>query len=63
VGTKKEELFDIGIELYDEELYKYALMVFDECIQHGIKKDTNYYKLANCLIKEIQKNQDKINNS
>jgi tetratricopeptide (TPR) repeat protein len=47
---KKEELFDFAMTVYNAELYKNALMVFDECVQQGIKLDTSRYKLANCLI-------------
>jgi tetratricopeptide (TPR) repeat protein len=47
---KNEELYDLGTKLYDIESFKYALIVFDECVLKNIKLDTSNFKLGICLI-------------
>lgn len=44
------ELFDIGIRLYEQENYEKAEIVFKECVRLDIKPDTSSFKLGNILI-------------
>ena len=49
--TKKgNDLFDLGIRLYDLEINDKAELVFKECLKQNIKPDTSAYKLGNTLI-------------
>jgi tetratricopeptide (TPR) repeat protein len=51
MATKKgNELFDLGIKLYDFEINDKAEIVFKECIKQSIKLDTASYKLGNILL-------------
>ncbi|HMU46973.1 MAG TPA: ribonuclease E inhibitor RraB [Chitinophagaceae bacterium] len=51
MNTKKgDQLFDLGIKLYDYEINDKAEIVFRECIKLSIKPDTSAYKLGNSLI-------------
>lgn len=49
-SKKGNELFDLGIRLYDLEINDKAEIVFKECIKQNIKNDTASYKLGNTLI-------------
>lgn len=53
MATKKgNDLFDLGIRLYDFELNEKAELVFRECLKQNVKTDTSAYKLGNTLINE-----------
>lgn len=49
-SKKGNDLFDLGIRLYDLEINDKAEIVFRECIKQNIKTDTASYKLGNTLI-------------
>lgn len=50
IATKKgNELFVIGIKLYDLEINDKAEIVLKQCLQQNIKPDTAAYKLGNLL--------------
>lgn len=49
-SKKGNDLFDLGIKLYDLEINDKAEIVFRECIKQNIKTDTASYKLGNTLI-------------
>jgi tetratricopeptide (TPR) repeat protein len=51
-AKKGNELFNLGIRLYDLEINDKAELVFKECISRSIKPDTAAYKLGNTLIAE-----------
>jgi len=52
-ATKKgNDLFELGIKLYDLQKNGKAELVFKECIKQQIKSDTAAYKLGNTLIAE-----------
>jgi tetratricopeptide (TPR) repeat protein len=58
MATKKgNELFDLGIKLYDLEINDKAELVFIECLKQKIKPDTSAYKLGNTLINENKAQQ------
>jgi tetratricopeptide (TPR) repeat protein len=44
-----EELFQLGIKLYDLEIYDKAEIVFGECLEKNINSDIVSYKLGNML--------------
>ena len=53
MATKKgNDLFDLGIRLYDFEINDKAELVFRECLKQNVKPDTAAYKLGNTLINE-----------
>lgn len=47
---KNNDLFDLGIKLYDFEINDKSELVFKECIKQNIKPDTASYKLGNTLL-------------
>jgi tetratricopeptide (TPR) repeat protein len=47
---KGDDLFQLGIRLYDLKINDKAAVVFSECIRQHIKPDTASYKLGNTLI-------------
>jgi tetratricopeptide (TPR) repeat protein len=50
VATKENsDLFKLGVELYDLELYKNAIIVFKLCIDRNLNKSESLYKMGNCL--------------
>ncbi|MBO9683895.1 MAG: tetratricopeptide repeat protein, partial [Flavisolibacter sp.] len=49
---KGNDLFNLGIELYDLEINDKAELVFRECLKQKIKPDTSAYKLGNTLVNE-----------
>ena len=49
-AKKGNELFDLGIKLYELEINDKAGIVFKECVKQNIKPDTSAYKLGNVLI-------------
>jgi tetratricopeptide (TPR) repeat protein len=52
MSTKKgNQLFDLGIKLYDLEIDNRAETVFTECIRLNIKPDTSLFKLGNVLLR------------
>lgn len=57
---KGNELFDLGIKLYDLEINDKAELVFRVCLKQNVKPDTSTYKLGNTLINE-NKVQEGIN--
>lgn len=48
-SKKGNDLFDLGIRLYDMEINDRAAEVFTECFKRKIKPDISSYKLAVCL--------------
>ncbi|WP_153800819.1 ribonuclease E inhibitor RraB [Foetidibacter luteolus] len=53
MATKNgNDLFDLGIKLYDLEINDKAELVFRECLKQSVKPDTSAYKLGNTLINE-----------
>jgi len=49
--TKKgNDLFNIGIKLYEQEIFEKAEVVFKECVRLNIKPDTSSFKLGKTLI-------------
>jgi tetratricopeptide (TPR) repeat protein len=59
-AKKGNDLFNLGIKLYDLEINDKAVIVFKECIKQNIKPDTSAYKLGNTLIGQ-NKIEDGIN--
>ena len=58
MATKKgNDLFDLGIKLYDLEINDKAELVFRECLKQNVKLDTSAYKLGNTLINENKAEQ------
>lgn len=49
-AKKGNDLFNLGIKLYDLEINDKAEIIFKECIKQNIKPDTSAYKLGNTLI-------------
>ncbi|MDR2905533.1 MAG: ribonuclease E inhibitor RraB [Helicobacteraceae bacterium] len=50
MNTRNEdELFQLGVKLYDFEIYDKAEIVFRECLKKNINPDTVSYKLGNIL--------------
>lgn len=49
---KGNDLFKLGIKLYDLEINDKAELVFRECLKQNVKPDTSAYKLGNTLINE-----------
>lgn len=49
-SKKGNDLFDLGIRLYDMEINDRAAEVFTECLKQKIKPDISSYKLAVTLI-------------
>ena len=49
-SKKGNDLFDLGIKLYNLEINDKAEIVFRECIKQNIKPDTASFKLGNTLI-------------
>jgi len=53
MATKKgNELFGLGMKLYELEINDKAELVFKACLKQKIKPDTSAYKLGNILINE-----------
>lgn len=50
LSKKGDALFDLGIRLYNLEIYDKAKIVLHECIRQQVKPDTSMYKLANLLV-------------
>lgn len=51
INSKKDNaLFDLGIKLYNLEIWDKATLVFKECLNQNVKPDTSAYKLGNALI-------------
>jgi tetratricopeptide (TPR) repeat protein len=46
--------FDMGIRYYNLDNYDKAEIIFQECIEQNIKKDTSIYKLAYCFFVQNQ---------
>jgi tetratricopeptide (TPR) repeat protein len=50
VATKRSsDLFKLGIQLYDLELYENAIIVFRLCTDRSLNKSESLYKMGNCL--------------
>jgi tetratricopeptide (TPR) repeat protein len=54
---KGNDLFDLGIKLYDLEINDKAELVFRECLEKNVKPDTSAYKLGNILVNENKAEQ------
>ncbi|HMT07134.1 MAG TPA: ribonuclease E inhibitor RraB [Pyrinomonadaceae bacterium] len=58
-SKKGDELFDLGIRLYDLEVNDRAAEVFAECLKQKIKPDVSSFKLAGALL-ALEKTDDAI---